>query len=76
VSHPRIDVDVRPETRLFLAYGGSGDELWRVVVTIGGRSWFANYAGDRPSESKVRADYLADKGTNRSRNWIPFYSTG
>ena len=48
--------------------------MWRAIVTTArGRSYWTTYAGDRPSDEKVRQDYLADRGTNRARNWAPLY---
>ena len=47
--------------------------LWKAIVTTRrGRCYFAIYAGDEPSAEKVAADYLADRGTTKARNWGPY----
>ena len=46
--------------------------MWRVVVTTTrGRSYRANYAGDKPDPKKVEQDFLEDMQGSGRINWIP-----
>jgi len=34
--------------------------MWRAIITIQGRCYYAIYAGDKPSVDKVKQDWAAD----------------
>jgi hypothetical protein len=62
-----IEVEIREDISSTPDY-----PMWKAIVTTPrGRCFFAVYAYDRPSDDKVRNDWLADKGTSRAKNWTP-----
>lgn len=60
-----MSVDIKPHP--------TSDEHWFAIVTTKrGYCFFATYAGPKPTEEKVKADWYSDGGS-RSYNWKEYH---